>query len=231
MNEPVFFGGDHLTIGAGLGSVWADRDFGKKYEPSLYVSPAFFYEVNVTSWASYTVWPLYWKFLLTGNQYADSSSLRIGKINVAVSGGVSGIAYNQKDGLTTSFALGAELKYLFNQCLFNETSIQYDMYNTKKPAYALSNLSTSLGVQIDRSNSLTLAYDLVYYRIPENEFSNKYGLLFGDTEGGSELMISHSLYLTPKHRLGPEIGFGYRNLDFTGKNYFKAGFHYRYSFG
>jgi hypothetical protein len=42
------------------------------------VEPVFLLDRKVGAWASYSLWPLFWNFLLTGEQYADSSNLKAG---------------------------------------------------------------------------------------------------------------------------------------------------------
>jgi hypothetical protein len=238
-NDPLFYPKNHATIGTSIGSVWADKAvfynfFGppikEGYKADLYFNPTFSYDVNISKWASYQVWPLYWKFLLTGEQFEDSLHLKVNKVHVVIEGGPNGIAYSARDGLTTSIALAGRLKYLFNKNLFSETILHYSMYNTKEPKYSIVTLFSEIGSQISAHNSISLSYSSAYYNIPRFTGNSVYGIVFEKDESLNEVMLKHSFYLFKKNIFGPEVSFGFKNYALEKDNYFKVGVHYSYVF-
>jgi hypothetical protein len=226
-NRPVFHTTHQLSLGAeafrtfhgGESEVRTERkDF--HWQPTV---EAF---VNVTPWAGYHMLPVFWTFLLTGEQYADSSRLRVGRLHAAASGGLSGLAYSQRDGFSTRYEASLLGKYLFTPRLFATAVVHGDMLESNGQTSFRSYTILRAGLQAWGDNSVTLDYSRLRFHLPSGTQESMDGLQYRDGEDFNRLTLRHDCYLRAKHVFGPEIGLGWRN---TGdKPALRAGLHYRF---
>lgn len=232
MHEPVFHKTPFASVGAGLGKSWSKYALGD--EPGfrldgIYFDPIVMLEAPVSDWASYSLLPVLWNFLLTGEQYADSTSLKVGKANVAAHAGISGFSFSSREGWRFNGLLAVNGKILVSRNVFLTGSLGMDFYDLKMPRSTVNGLGLGAGVQVTERNSIHLGYDIRHFNIPWNSESNYLGIRFREDDTRTEWTIRHAFYAGRNHVFGPELAFAYRNTDVEGNRAVKAGFRYRYA--
>lgn len=230
INEPVFHETHYATLGVSAGPVAGlSRDSGG-YRRDFYFLPRFLYEYNVSPWASFTLWPVFWNFLLTGNQFAENSDLRIGKPLIALHGGISGFAYSQREGFLFPGLAVLSGKYRFNESWFADCTGEIQLRDARSAANSTYGFSMGLGDQVGAKNSLNLGYAIEYFRSEPGLTYSDHHLEFRDGNAQTKLSLSHSYYPSPHHVLGPELIFSFKDSDFRNENYVALGLHYDYRF-
>jgi hypothetical protein len=230
INDPVFFNDHYLSIGATVGVQGSNNEIDSIYHFGPMIEPWIAISGNVNSWASYQVWPLFWNFLLTGEQYSMGGALKTGKLHLAVFGGLNSIGYSQGDGWRFGAGTGIRAKILFSPIVFSEvtTALQLsDFRSTERGALSAELVS---GIQFSPKNSLSLQLASTLYQTEDRRYFGSHGLAFYDNDVDSEIRIRFRTYITPNHVLGPEMGYGLLNLRGGQDDYYLAGITYRYVF-
>lgn len=218
--EPVFRQ-SHFASAGGSGGFAST-------EAGYYLQPLIWCEANVSPWASFTNLPLYWNFLLSGDQY-DGETLQRDRLHLSLHGGLAGLAYSSRDGWEFPGNVILQGKYLTGSW-FLVPAVGVDLHDLREPASTAGRASLSLGYQADDRNSLRVGYGFTRYQLPGGRSLDHRGVAFRDGETRSDLQVRHSLYLAGRHVLGPEAGVSIRNRDPAENHSLSAGFHYRYVF-
>jgi hypothetical protein len=231
INEPVFHETDFASLGASAGPV-ADRTREPGgYRSDFYFMPRFQYDFKVGPWASFTLLPVFWNFLLGGSQYPGNlSDLGIGKPLIALHGGVSGFSYSQRDGFDFPGAAALSGKYLFDASWFADMEGAAELRDVRSTANSTYGLSLGLGNQFTAKNSVKLEYAIRYFRFEPGLRYSDHDLWFGNGNAQTKLLLRHSYYPSPRHVLGPEFVFSFKDSDFRKEHYLALGFHYDYRF-
>jgi hypothetical protein len=237
INEPVFHKTPYGGLGASQGKVWSSFDERRLLSghavrdmEGIYFSPRFYLDYNVNAWAGYTLLPVFWNFLLTGEQYSDSTHLALRKLNVALHAGVSGLAYSQASGWVMSGLVDFEGKYLVDGRTFLQSGIGREIYDLDDITHAINRFSAGIGEQVSERNSVILAYDIFYYDIPKRSGTNYQGIGFAAKDTRTEVTLRHTWFAGHRNSVGPEIAYFYKNLDFIRNHGVKLGLHYDYIF-
>jgi hypothetical protein len=228
INEPVFFRANHLAVEATLGRQVINSDIDSTYKSSLLFEPNLLFDVNVSEWSSYTVWPLLWNFLLTGDQYSDSASLRIRKFNIAAHLGLNGLGYSQREDIYFSGGLGVRTKILLSQKMFIRTDVFFQLNDIREISRGIGTNALNFGLQINQTNSILFSHSISIYRIEDGAYYLKNGIAYFNEDINNEFRIGHKMYLGKNHVLGPEIGYGFINSKAGKDDYYLIGFKYRY---
>lgn len=227
INEPVFYRFDYLS-GEALAGGEFTQDPAGDFEPGVLFQPRVTFEKNVSPWAGFSLWPAYWNFLLTGDQYDAGGNPAIGKLNLTAHGGLNGLGYSSRDGLVLSGGLGLRGKYLLNEQLFLRANLLAELTDLAAPGNNLASLETGLGLQATAVHSLLLTHSLTVHKADPGRYHHRHGLKHFDGDLNNEVRLGHKAYLTPSHVVGPEIGYGFRNHEIGSAGYFLVGLKYRY---
>jgi hypothetical protein len=226
-NRPVFHTTHQVSLGGeAFRAFHSGENEGRDPRENYRLEPVLEAFVNVTPWAGYHLLPVYWSFLLTGEQYADSSRLRVGRLHAAAAGGLTGLSYSQRDGFSSRYEAALLAKYLWTPRLFTTAAAYGDMLESNGETSFRSTADIRAGVQAWDNNSVTLGYTRIRHYQPSGGEVFRDGLRYGDGEDFNRLALRHACYLRAKHVFGPEIGLGWRN--YGDKPSLRAGFHYRF---
>lgn len=230
INEPVFHGTHYASLGVSAGPVAnLSRDAGSSRQ-DFYFMPRFLYEYNLGPWASFTLLPVFWNFLLTGSQFSGSSDLGAGKPLIAFHGGISGFSYSQREGFLLPGLAALSGKFRFNDSWFAVLDGSARLRDVRTTANSTYGFSMGLGEQVGGKNSVKLAYALDYFHSETGLVYEDLGLEFRDGNARTKLILDHSYYPSPHHVLGPEVVFSFKDSDFRNENYLALGLHYDYRF-
>jgi hypothetical protein len=231
INEPVFHAAGYATVGAGMGNSWTVVDESKESsQPSLFVDPIIGWECNANTWASYSIIPVHWVFLLTGEQYADTLRLLPRKLHASIHAGINGFYYSQRDGWTFPADIGIGAKYLINPAHYLESDAGFDFFHFSEWSRNLSHFQIAYGYQATPRNALEISYRQTYFMLNENDGVSSKLLEYLNDDSNTELFLNHYYSFKGRHIVGPEIGWGTKNLQFGTDYYFLAGLTYRYVF-
>ena len=232
INEPVFHAGNYASMGLAMGkglsngadySWMRDRSF-------IYSRKTLAWNYNSTKWASFSVIPIYWSFLLTGEQYADSLHLIPRKLHATLHGGVNGFSYSQRSEWAFPADLGLGAKYLFNQRSYLTADAAYNLFHILDSRQDYVLLRLACGYQATSANALELSYQYAYFRMGDHSSSTKNLVVHRNGDSNTELFLNHYYSIGGRHVLGPEIGWGSKNLRIGSDTYYMAGLTYRYVF-
>lgn len=230
INEPIFHTTDFTGLKAGLGPVFSRVPDSSRYQDGPYVDPGVTFVRPVSHWASYSLVPVFWNLLLTGEQYADPSTLRIGKPAAALHGGISGIAYSSRSGWQVSASLSGDMKMVWNRMLFSDMALGAQVPDLGTWEYSIYHWSIGMGGQLSDRNSLKLAYKYTLFLMePFTGYWDRQ-ILFSHRDDQSSWSLRHSFYAGRRHVLGPEAGFMFKNADFRTEHALWYGIHYAYRF-
>lgn len=202
---------------------------GAATEAGYYLLPLIWCEASVAPWASFTNLPLYWNFLLSGDQYDGGGILLRQRLHLSLHGGLSGLAYSSRDGWEFPGNVVLQGKYLDGRW-FLVPALGVDIHDLMKRGSLAGRGSLALGFQADDRNSLRVGYGFTRYRLPAGSSLDHRGIRYRDGESRSDVQVRHSLYLAGRHVLGPEAGVSLMNRDPAGNLSLSAGLHYRYVF-
>ncbi|MDB5103169.1 MAG: hypothetical protein JWP91_858 [Fibrobacteres bacterium] len=228
INQPVFFSGHYMSAGATFGVQSVNNELDSTYQIGPLIEPLLAISGNVNSWASYLFWPLFWNFLLTGEQYSTIGVLKTGKVNLAVFGGMNSIAYSQRDEWEFGVGTGIRAKILFSNTIYSEitTALQLSDFRRLERGYLSTHLTN--GFQFSPKNSVALDWTSTLYKIEERRYFGAHGLAFYNQDVNNEIRARLTTYFTANHVLGPEIGYGFLNLRGGRDDYYLIGVTYRY---
>jgi hypothetical protein len=230
INEPLFHTTVFTALEAGLGPVLSRVPYSGKYQPGVYFTPGVTFDRPVSAWAGYSLLPVFWNLLLTGEQYADASTLRTGKPAIALHGGINGLAYSQRSGWQTSAALSLDMKMVWNRLLFTDMDMGTGFPDLGAWENSMHHWAVGMGAQFTERNSLKLSYKYTLFLVePGAEYRDR-EILFSDRDDQSGWFLRHSFYAGRRHVLGPEAGFLFKNADFRTEHALWYGFHYAYRF-
>lgn len=230
INEPVFHTTHFSGLGIALGPTWVREPGSDGYRNGVYAEPGYYYERNVNRWASFVLWPGFWNLLLSGEQYADSGSLKVRKLHLSVHGGVSGLSYSQRDGWQATGLAQLTGKFLIDRSWFIQSVAGRQSYDLSDIAYGIDFFTADLGWQVSAGNSLHFAYGLSHYDIPDASVGNVGGIEYHDGDIQTRMALRHSFYAGPKHVFGPEAHVSYRNSGFIDGHALGIVVHYRFLF-
>lgn len=228
INQPVFYRLDYVAAEALAGAAFSRDSEEAPREPGLWFEPRVTFEKNINPRAGFSFWPLYWNFLLTGDQYDAGGNPETGKLNLAAHGGLNGIGYSSRDGWLLGAALGLRGKYLHDDRFFLRGGLLAEVADLAAPGKSLLSLESGLGCQVTPVHSLLVSHALILHKADSGRYHFRHGLRFFDGDLGNEFRLGHKAYLTPSHIVGPEIGYGFRNGEMGGAGYFLVGLKYRY---
>ena len=230
INEPIFHTTDFTGLQAGTGAIRSRVPDSSRYRPAIYFAPALVFDRPVSAWASYSLLPVYWNLLLTGEQYADGSTLRTGKPALALHGGVSGISYSQRSGWQTTAALSLDMKMVWNRFLFTDMGLGALVPDVATVENSMYHWAVGMGGQISERNSLKLEYGYTLFLLEPFTAYRDHEILFGHRDDRSNWSLRHSFYAGRRHVMGPEGGFLFKNSDFRTEHAWWYGIHYAYRF-
>jgi hypothetical protein len=230
IREPVFHTVEYTTVGLGFGRVLILGSNGLDSIPDIIYANRFLaWDVPVSRWAEYNLLPVHWNFLLTGEQYADSVRLLTHKLHASAYGGINGFSYSQRDDWTFPADIGMQAKILLSDEHYLVSQGGMDFFHFLAPEENRLHLKFGYGWQVTESNAIELDYHVSYFNLSDDSyFRDIFYYLGGDTQ--TELNLHHHFHLKGRHVMGPEIGWGARNLDLGRDDYYKAGLNYRYVF-
>jgi hypothetical protein len=228
IHEPVFYRLDYLAAEVLAGTELVQDSAGAAHEPNLLFRPRVHFDKNITPWASFTFWPLYWNLLLTGDQYDAGGNPAVGKLNVIAHAGINGLGYSSRDGWYLGAAAGLRAKYLFGERLFLRANLLAEAPDLGRPDAGLVNLETDLGFQATAIHSVLFSHSLSHHRAGAGGYFRHHRIRHFDGDLHNEVRLGHKAYLTPSHIVGPEIGYGFRNHAVGEEGYFLVGLQYRY---
>ena len=230
INEPIFHTTDFTSLQARVGAVRSRVPDSSRYRPGIYFAPGLTFDRPVSDWASYSLLPVFWNLLLTGEQYSDESTLRIGQPAIALHGGIEGIAYSSRAGWQTSAALSLDMKMVWNRLLFSDMELRAEIPDLATVENSLYHWSIGTGGQISERNSLKLEYKYTLFLLEPYAAYRHYEIAFRHRDDGSGWSLRHSYYAGRRHVLGTEAGFLFKNDDFRTEHAFWYGIHYAYRF-
>lgn len=238
INEPIFHKTNFAALGTSLGKSWSWFDprwnflSNQRYthQDDIYVNPAIEYDRNENAWATYTLLPVFWNLLWTGEQYADSSNLKIKKLDLAFHGGISGLSYSQASGWVTSGLLAISGKYLFNNHLFATSILGVDAGDLDRIENTVDEAELQFGWQTTERNSISLDYHIWHFNYPRFDMIQDQGIYYRDADSRSQWMLRDLFYFKRKNVFGPEAMFIYKNYDVLRNHCIELGFHYEYRF-
>lgn len=244
-NDPVFHQTDFTYIGVAGGPTWTRHDEalryssgpdlhdtvgGSEFVPAIYFNPRYSYTRMVGRAASYTLVPVYWNLLVTGDQYADSVNLAANRLHFSLHGGINGLSYSQRDGWVWSAEAALAGKCLLGSRGFLSAGASLhwdDLSNASLRRYRASLLA---GRQLTGRGSLHAEYELTYYDLPEWTWANFRGIEFLGEDVQSDVNLRYTFYATPKHVFGPEAGVVFRDRGTADNFSLSLGAHYRFVF-
>jgi hypothetical protein len=236
-NEPVFYKTHYFSFGNAVSAARL-REKGDDDSLSLrYFHPIVLGYINMGPWASFFALPVFWNFLLTGEQYADSRSLQSGKLHVALHGGLTGLGFSSRRGWMADERIGLAGKYLFGPRLFWSQALLADWHQSQgRDSLAGENLSNvvlagQLGRQFTDGLSSSLLYSMSYYHDKDHIANNRAGGLGMRSETFlHELGWRSSWYWTPRNVLGFSASFGTPSPVDWSRSVESYSFSYRYVF-
>lgn len=228
IKEPVFHRLDYLAAGILVGGEFTRDSSDDAHEPGLLSVPRMTFVKNVSPWASFSLWPLYWNLLLTGDQYGGGGNLEAGRLHMAAHGGLNALGYGSRDGWFLGAALGLRGKYLLDDRLFLRADLLAEFADLAAPGKFRGSLVSGLGCQVSPMHSVLVSHTLTVHNADQGRYFLRHGLRHFDGDLGNEIRLGHKAYLTPSHIVGPEIGYGFRNGAIGSEGYFLVGLKYRY---
>jgi hypothetical protein len=235
INEPVFYSRPYAALGLGLGEqLNFQRDFTQRYatpKKQLLVEPVLTWFYPLNAWAGFYLLPTYWTFLLTGEQYdttAGFESLRTGKLHLALSGGLSGLAYSGREGWEAQFQVLLQGKYRFSERVFSQADYSRLIFGNFETA--LDGWNAGLGYQWLPALSVFVNYQGAVLTLSEYQVATLNGMEFQDNDLLSVVSVTTPWYVTPKHVVTPEIAYGHRNSSGREGSLIRAGLQYRFVF-
>ena len=216
LNEPVFHATRYFSMGAAGGQTVSRNDdlriFGPVEDPlwSLYFQPVFIFDIPVSRWAGYSGLPVYWNFLLTGEQYADTTHLLSGKWNIAAHGGIAGISYSQRTGWEVPANLEINFKRTIGTAFFLDGEIGAETFHIRHPERRREFTGLGFGWQATERNSFKLESHFDAYRLSPAQWIEERAMKLR----GDDYLLSFSLrhsYYARGNSVGPEIRYGFRN--------------------
>lgn len=239
INEPVFYSKPYASIGIGVGEqLNFQRDFTQRYatpQKERLIDPALIWFYPVNDWAGFYLLPTYWIFLLTGDQYErmpdgepGSGSLQQGKLHVALSGGLSGLAYSGRDGWEAQYQALLQGKYRFSERVFAQADYGKTVFGDF--GTALDGWNAGVGYQWTPGLSLFFNYNGSVLTLPKYQRAALNGMEFQDNDVLSTVGLTVPWYLAARHIVVPEIAYGHRNSSGLEGSLMRASLLYRFVF-
>ncbi len=120
INKPVKNKGNYVRFGVGVGSAFHSYDYRTQEEDVTWgISTEIDIWKDVSKRWERAIIPTVWRVLLTGKQYDENRFLKAGIVHSSFTGGLTGIAYSQRDGLRVDFNFMQFNKYRFNSYLWS----------------------------------------------------------------------------------------------------------------
>ena len=231
INRPVFYSGRYTDFGLTAGMLDVElEDRETRPWSEVYASPRWNHFVPVNDWSGYNVIPTLWSFLITGSQFSDSLHLQSGKLHLAAHAGLSGFYYSQRDGWRFPFTAMVSGKYLFSDRLFSDGDFGFQFDDLDFAGGRALQSLLRFGWQWNGSASLSLGYGNTKYFPDPNHYFASYSIPFREGDERNEFLFRLDGYVHRRHVFSPEFGIGYRNLEFGGTRYLKAGLGYYFMF-
>lgn len=203
IDEPVFHRATNISLGASR-TQWYDPASGKdSAEEAIKLNARA--DVPVNEWAGFSFLPVYWNFLLTGEQYQDSIHLMPEKLNIAMGGGLAGISFSSRDGWKFPIAIGAQAKYLFDRRFFAKSVISTEITDASDPENGQTWGLLGLGAQLTNQIAVVATTNLDRVFAAPNSYFNMYGVSVLDGELTSTSGLTLDWYPTPKHVLSVSV--------------------------
>lgn len=230
INEPIFHTTDFTSLQAGLGAYRSRVPDSSRYRPGMYFAPGLTFDRPVSDWASYSLLPVFWNLLLTGEQYDDESTLRIGKPAIALHGGITGLAFSSRSGWQTSAAFAMNMKMVWSRLLFSDMESGARIPDLANVENSMVYWAIGTGAQVSERNSLKLAYNYTLFLLEPYRAFRIHEIDYAHRDDQSGWSLRHSFYAGRRHVLGTEAGFMFKNADFRTEHALWYGIHYAYRF-
>ncbi|GEM_PF-4185961 len=231
INDPVFHAPGYAAIGGTL--IKAFNGPGTHLDPdqsTFEFQPILLWETTSSPAVSHSIIPVYWEFLITGDQYRDSVHLIPHKLHATIHGGMTGIEYTWRDDWVFPADIGVKAKYLIDDAQYLVSDASLELFHVLRLRRNFSHLHLLYGFQADEWNALELSYRVSYFLIEPGAYATKFGIPHSKGDFNNEVFLNHWHSFRGHHLLGPEVGWGFRNLDYGTEAYFLAGLSYRYVF-
>jgi hypothetical protein len=233
---PVFFPGAYFDIGLEGGAEWhkappvppetgPQGPFRLRYDiPEIEGGRGFI--VNWNDWADSYLIPVYWMFLLTGEQY-EGENLKTGKPHLALEGGLENFQYGEeKWTIGTGLALSG--KYLFTPRTFATLRAKAEFPQTDE--YFIASLSGQVGRQLTERLSLSVFATPSRIFLPEGYQVTERGANYRDGDMRTVAGARALFYFRSRHIFGSEAGMLFRNGEASDPHRLYASLTYRYVF-
>ncbi len=179
IDRPVKNEGNYVRFGAGVGADFHLIEYDSHVEDDVTwgISSELDIWKDVSKRWERAIIPTVWRVLLTGQQYDDNKSMRTGMVHSTFAGGLTGIAYSQREGLRIDFNFIQFNKYRFNSYLWSTShfSVQPRIltdYIGERSVYE-SSTGFSFGWQLAEGVSLEAGgnYAYIYHENGSNNVS------------------------------------------------------------
>jgi hypothetical protein len=209
---PIFYPGHRFALGLSAGPIWYQKTPEFPQDPpvkgfgqaiKLEFEPDF--NLNWTPWASSGLLPIYWSFLLTGDQY-EGENLKTGKLHLTLGGGAE-IAY---DGAwTVGTGLDLTGKILFTPRFYGILGASGVF--PQSDDYFVGSGIAQVGHQLTEKLSLAVFGTHSLIVLPEGYYTEQMGAFYTDGDHLSQVGIRSLYYFGRNHILGPTVSAMFRN--------------------
>lgn len=248
LNEPVMHQTHYTAIGFGAmpellhtDLQYSDPQAGYYQESGsfgfeFHALPRLAYERSVAPWASFSILPVYWNLLLTGDQYAASASLKTGKLHAAFHGGPTGIHHVEGEGWRLTGEVELSGKYLASQRWYYAPTAGVAWSNHTEIGEQQRYAQVVAGWQLREEHSFSFGGRFTAFAAPSGEISLSRARLgteelnVEDGDYWTSLWVGNTNYLGPRHVFGTELGFTWREGDNEATQGYRIGAWYRFVF-
>ncbi|MEK7391567.1 MAG: hypothetical protein AAB214_03285 [Fibrobacterota bacterium] len=203
INEPVFHKDPDIAFGISR-TQWNDPATGKDSNDGAFnLNLRANFPVN--EWAGFSYLPVYWTFLLSGEQYKDNTHLRVGKLNLALAGGIAGFSYSSSNGLKFPAALGLHAKYLFDEFFYANSVISTEFTNVSD--LHNGHVSGCLGVGSQLTETIAIVATAQINRVFASPFHyfDMHGVQVYNGGITTNTSMAFDWYPTPKHNFSASV--------------------------
>jgi hypothetical protein len=208
-NEPLMHTSDYLALGAQARVLSGGQVEVIDWRGDL--APVGLLEVGVNRWSSYNWLPINWNFLLSGEQYDDSTHLKVGKFHAIATGGLLGFAYTSADGFMLPANLNLVGKYLFTPRVFATANIGGSTADLIDPHGIVWTSGLEAGFQIWEPVSVGAENSVLLEQLSKGWSTQRDNVLYLDGDISLYSGLTLKAYPTPHHIL--EFVGGYRRKN------------------